>query len=651
MNKILAILSLIFFSVNVNSFAKDYPVSSPNKRITVNVSVNKDLKVSILFDGKLLMNPSPVSMEVNDIFLGKNAKVINKKYSKVNRKLTAEVKIKSATIAENYNQLTLTFKGDYKFTVKVFNEGVGYRFETTMSDTITVKKEIANYNFNGNFACWWAKEWSFHSNNQVYYDYKSLLQLNSNDLGSLPLILQPADGPKIVIAETDLVDYPGMWLKGAEGTSLTLTNPGYPKTTHQEGDRDVFVDTREDYIAKTSGTRTFPWRVFAIADNDGDLITNQLTYLLASENVLEDISWIKPGKIAWDWWNANNIESVDFKSGYNTDTYKYYIDFAAEYGLDYIIMDEGWSKTTTNLLETNPDINMPELMAYAKKKNIGIILWTLWKPLDKDMDKVLDTFAAWGAKGIKVDFMQRTDQYMVNFYERVARAAAKHHLLVDFHGAFKPSGLRAQFPNVLSYEGVKGLENVKWSDRITSTHDCTLPFIRMAAGPMDYTPGAMTNAHRKNYKIRWERPMSMTTRTHQAALYALYESPLQMFADNPTAYKKEPEYTSFVAQIPTVWDETIPLQAEIGKYLIVARRNGKNWYIGAITNEKMRDFEINLSFLPEGNYQMQYIADGINADKNAEDYKLSSQKVKKDDKIKIQLCSDGGWVAIIKPEK
>jgi len=245
--------------------------------------------------------------------------------------------------------------------------------------------------------------------------------------------------------------------------------------------------------------------------------------------------------------------------------------------------------------------------------------------------------------------MQRTDQYMVNFYERTAREAAKRHLLVDFHGAFKPSGLRAEFPNVLSYEGVKGLENVKWSDWITAKHDCTIPFIRMAAGPMDYTPGAMTNAHRKNYKIRWERPMSMTTRAHQAALYVLYESPLQMFADNPTAYKKEPEYTKYIAQIPTVWDETIPLEAKVSEYAVVARRNGKNWYIGAIGDEKAHDFTLDLSFLPEGNYEMHSLADGINADKNAEDYKIATQKVKKGDKIKIHLCGDGGWVAIIKP--
>jgi alpha-glucosidase len=649
MNKILAILSLIFFSVNVNSFAKDYPVSSPNKRITVNVSVNKDLKVSILFDGKLLMNPSPVSMEVNDIFLGKKAKVINKKYSKVNRKLTAEVKIKSATIAENYNQLTLTFKGDYKFTVKVFNEGVGYRFETTMSDTITVKKEIANYNFNGNFACWWAKEWSFHSNNQVYYDYKSLLQLNSNDLGSLPLILQPADGPKIVIAETDLVDYPGMWLKGAEGTSLTLTNPGYPKTTHQEGDRDVFVDTREDYIAKTSGTRTFPWRVFAIADNDGDLITNQLTYLLASENVLEDISWIKPGKIAWDWWNANNIESVDFKSGYNTDTYKYYIDFAAKYGIEYILLDEGWYELG-DLLKLVPEIDVKEIVRYGKEKGVDVILWVVWKTLDDQMDEALQAFEDWGVKGIKVDFMDKDDQWMVNYFHRVAKNCADHHLLVDFHGSYKPAGIRRMYPNVLTREGVNGGEQYKWSYRQTPEHNLITPFGRMLAGPMDYTPGAMNNAQKENFKPIFNRPMSMGTRCHQLGMYVCYESPLQMLCDTPTKYYREPEAMEFLAAVPVVWDETKVLDAKVSDYLLVARRSGDKWYVGGMTDWTERELQIDFSFLEKNKkYKIIIIQDGVNANRIATDFKRVEKEITSEDSMPIKMAKGGGWVAQILP--
>ena len=650
-------ITLIFIALMSVQFmlAQTYKLSSPDQKIRLEINAKNGINWKLFYNEKPVVTDAKITLFDKNPFPAKGDKASKKYHKNVKEIITAQVPTKFKTLETEYNSLTLTYKNKNSIEFRLYNEGLAYRFKINYTGNVEIDNEKLQFTLPDNTTTFFPEEKSMISHYERLYTDTLLSAIEEKRFASLPVLFKSPEGINILFTEADLYDYPGMFLEISGKNTLHSKFPKVieeikPNEKHGP-DRNEIIVKEAPYIAKTSGKRSLPWRIFTVSDDDCTLLKTQMVFNLSRKNVNGNFSWIKPGTVAWDWWNFLNITGVDFRSGINTETYKYYIDFAAEYGLDYIIMDEGWSKTTTNLLETNPDINMPELMAYAKKKNIGIILWTLWKPLDKDMDKVLDTFAVWGAKGIKVDFMQRTDQYMVNFYERVARAAAKHHLLVDFHGAFKPSGLRAQFPNVLSYEGVKGLENVKWSDRITSTHDCTLPFIRMAAGPMDYTPGAMTNAHRKNYKIRWERPMSMTTRTHQTALYVLYESPLQMFADNPTAYKKEPEYTSFVAQIPTVWDETIPLQAEIGKYLIVARRNGKNWYIGAITNEKMRDFEINLSFLPEGNYQMQYIADGINADKNAEDYKLSSQKVKKDDKIKIQLCSDGGWVAIIKAEK
>jgi alpha-glucosidase len=388
-----------------------------------------------------------------------------------------------------------------------------------------------------------------------------------------------------------------------------------------------------------------------ISDTDAGLVTNDMVFLLSRSLQIENPRWIKSGKVAWDWWNANNIYGVDFESGINNDTYKFYIDFAAEFKLDYIILDEGWSMTSTNICENSPYIDVEELVRYGDRKNVGVILWTLWKPLDRDMEKVLDLYKKWGVKGIKVDFMQRSDQYMVNFYERVAREAAKRALLVDFHGAFKPSGLRRAYPNVVSYEGVKGMEQLKWSDTNTPEHNLMLPFIRMAAGPMDYTPGAMQNAHPEHFMDRFTNPMSIGTRCHQAAMYVVYESPLQMLADNPSNYLKERTTTEFISKIPTTWDETIVLEANIGDYILLARRNGENWYVAALNDENPRTLDLDLSFLPEGNYVAEIMRDGVNANKIAIDFKHLTETVQNKYTRKIRLARGGGWAAILRPLK
>ncbi len=388
-----------------------------------------------------------------------------------------------------------------------------------------------------------------------------------------------------------------------------------------------------------------------IAAKDGDLLTNDLVYQLSRPTQLEQTDWIKPGKVAWDWWNANNIYGVDFESGIDNRTYKYYIDFASEYGLEYIILDEGWTFSTTNTLKCNPDIDVEELVAYGKEKGVGIILWTLWGPLDEHLTEALDLYREWGVKGIKVDFMQRSDQYMVNFYERVAKEAGARELLVDYHGAFKPAGLRRAYPNVINYEGVKGMENVKWSSDITPLHDLTIPFIRMAAGPMDFTPGAMDNAHEVNYMARFDRPMSMGTRCHQLAMYVVYTSPLQMLCDNPSNYYRERESAQFISEIPTTWDETRVLEAEVADHVVVARRNGENWYIGAMSADLAREFELDLSFLGDGEFEAVIMEDGPNARKMAQDYVRKFALLSKGESLKIRMVEGGGWAAILKPVK
>jgi len=648
MNK--KLICLLSFTLLVSSaFAKDYKLQSPNKKISISIQTGTELSFNARHNQTVLIAPTTLAMELEGgIILGKNPFVKQKNITTVNRELRPEVREKNEIIIENYNEIKLSFKQNFDLVFRAYDNGIAYRFETRFPGEITVKSETGKYNFPNNKLVYWPKERSFHSNNQVYYDFTSLGELSSKDLGSLPVLMTSENAPSILIGETDLEDYPGMWFNGAEGNSLVSTFPAYPNKTEQVGDRDVFVRSRQDYIAKTEGSRTFPWRYVAIAENDGDLITNQLSWLLADPCVIEDPTWIKPGKIAWDWWNANNIYGVDFRAGVNTETYKYYIDFAADYGLEYIIMDEGWYELG-NLLKIVPEIDMEELTTYAKGKGVGMILWVVWKTLDDQLEVALDQFQKWGIKGIKVDFMDKDDQWMVNYYHKIARESAKRELLVDFHGSYKPAGIRRKYPNVLTREGVNGGEQYKWSMRQTPEHNLTTPFSRMVAGPMDYTPGAMNNAQKKDYKPIFDTPMSMGTRCHQLGMYVVYESPLQMLCDNPSNYKKEPECMEFLSAVPAVWDETKVLKAKISDYIVVARRTGKEWYIGAMTDWDKRELAFDLSFLGEGKYKMILYRDGDNADRIAIDYKKEVKTVNATDRLTIKLAPGGGWVARLIP--
>ena len=417
--------------------------------------------------------------------------------------------------------------------------------------------------------------------------------------------------------------------------------------TKQTSDRDVRVVRSADYLAETQGNRSYPWRVLIIAHEDRQLLESEMVYKLAKPCELPDTDWIRPGKVAWDWWNALNIYGVDFKSGVNTATYKYYIDFASKNGLEYIILDEGWYDLK-DIMKVVPEIDMDELLAYGRQKNVGIILWTTWKALEDKMTEAMDRFEKWGIKGIKVDFMQRDDQWMVNFYYRTARLAGRHKLLVDYHGAYKPTGWIRTLPNVVSSEGVKGLENLKWSRLPDPEHNLTLPFTRMVAGPMDYTPGAMINKDSASFNIDFGAPMSLGTRCQQLALYVVFESPLQMLADNPSNYEREPGCMEFLRQVPSVWDETRVLQAAMGDYVALARRNGTTWYLAAMTDWTGRDLDISLGFLGQGNFQMDVWQDGVNVDKYAADFQRQQQSVTAASRVKIRLAGGGGWVAIIK---
>jgi len=639
---------LLLFSL---STAQQYQLLSPDKKTKVVVRAAEKLSFTLLHGNQTLISESPLSMELDqNRRLGISPKVRKTETRSAKDAIYPVVPEKRKIIPDIYNELEITFAGDYGVRFRAYDDGVAYRFFTSHKGTILVLNEEFCINFSPGDSVYFPEEESFMSHNERAYKLMAARELADTQFCSLPALIATSSGVKLFLSEADLLDYPGLWLRGSgDGTpAVKGIFPHYPLEETLKNDRDLWVTKAAEYIAQTSGPRPFPWRVIGIAEKDGDLLTNDIVYRLASPLAIEETDWIRPGKVAWDWWNANNVYGVDFKAGINTATYKHYIDFASRNGIEYIILDEGWT-VPGDLDKVNPDVDMKELFKHAEEKRVGIILWMLWNALDKDMDRLMDRFVQWGAKGLKVDFMQRDDQKMVNFYERTVKAAAKRRLLVDFHGAYKPTGLRRAYPNLITREGVRGLEWNKWSAHITPTHDVTLPFIRMVAGPMDYTPGAMLNATKDDFRGVFSTPMSQGTRCHQLAMYVVYESPLQMLADSPTHYSEQPECMEFLAAVPTVWDEIRVLNAKVGEYLTVARRRGDTWYIGSMTNWTSRDFEIDLTFLSAGTYTMTAWADGVNADRYASDFTKRSTTLTNRDKTVIHLAPGGGWAAIVRP--
>lgn len=649
MNRLKKTLLLLFFLINgVILQAQTYSLKSPNGDLQLSTSIDKTISFQVTFKNKLIISESTIDLKLKDEkSFGTEPKVVKVSESRVNQVLKPVIAQKFSSIKDTYNELTIRCKNDFTITFRAYNEGVAYRFSTSSKKNAIIEEETFDLNFADKTTSFFPQEESFISHNERIYKKTDLDTLSATSFCSLPVLMKVLN-TTILLTEADVFDYPGMFMKGTTGNALQATFPKYvTKATPKAGneDRDQILEYA-DYQAKTKGKRDFPWRVLVITDKDTDLLKNTMVYQLSRPSKIKDSDWIKPGKVAWDWYNANNIYGVDFESGINTKTYKYYIDFASKYGLDYIILDEGWTKTTVNTRESNPDIDVAELVAYGKEKNVGVILWSLWGPLEKDLS-ILDLYGSWGVKGIKVDFMQRNDQYMVNFYEKVAERGAENHLLVDFHGAFKPTGLHRTYPNVISYEGVKGNENNKWTNEITPEHNVTLPFIRNVAGPMDFTPGSMVNASLKNYNISFDRPMALGTRSHQVAMYVIFESALQMLCESPSTYYKETETTEFISKIPTVWDETFPLEGKVGEHILIARRNGDTWYAAGMTNWNSREVILDFSFLPTGEYTVKLMKDGLNANKYAPDYAIETFDGNATTRKKITLASGGGFTAII----
>ncbi len=638
------------FGGTISLFAQNIEVKSPNGEIKLTVSIKDKIYYSVDYNTEVLLNYCYLQLVLDNEVLGSNPKLTGQKRSVINENINPVVPLKYSTVNNHCNVLLLNFKGDYSVEFRAFNDGVAYRFITNRKKESIVKGEDFVINFPSEYLAHLQQQGGFKTAYEEKYTHVPTTQFVSEEknLAVLPILLDTKKQYKILISESDLSDYPCMFLKGTGSNGMQSTFPKAPLEFGEDGDRSLKIVKEADYIAKTSGKRTYPWRYFVITKDDKQLLENTMTLKLSPKNQLQNIAWIKPGQASWEWWNDASPygPDVNFVAGYNLDTYKYYIDFASKYDIPYIIMDEGWAMSTRDPYTPNPKVDVHEIIRYGKEKNVGVILWLTWLVVENNFD-VFKTVKDWGVKGLKIDFMDRSDQWMVNYYERVAKEAAKNELLVDFHGSFKPAGLEYAYPNVISYEGVRGMEQMGGCYPDNSIY---LPFMRNAVGPMDYTPGAMISMQPEAYSAERPNAASIGTRAYQMALFVVFESGLQMLADNPTLYYRNEDCTRFITQVPTTWDETKVLEAKVGEYVIVAKRKGDKWFIGGITNnnEKERSFEVSLDFLNAGkSYQMTSFEDGINAGRQAMDYRKNEYTITKDEKIKLKMVRNGGWAAVI----
>ncbi len=640
---ILGFLAILSFRAQTQEFE----LQSPDKNLKVSIALGKDINYTIFAENQVLLENNTLSMILKDEVLGENPKLKSKKTNEVNEILEPEVPLKFSKITNHYNNLLLEFKNGFSVEFRAFNDGIAYRFITKKVGKLEILKEEFKINTKPDYLLHLQQTPAFKTSYEYPYSHMNSEKLSSDsEMSTLPVLIEAENDYQILISESDLYDYPAMFLKGGNN-SLSGLFPKDPLEYEDEGDRSVKILKEAEYIAKTDGNRNFPWRFFVIAEEDGDLIENTMAYKLAREkDEKNDFSWVKPGQVSWEWWNGASPYGVDFKAGFNEETYMHFIDFASDFGIPYIIMDEGWAETTTDPYKPNPDIDLFKLIKYGKEKDVEIVLWLTWLTVEKNFD-LFETFKEWGIAGIKIDFMDRSDQWMVNYYERVAKEAAKNELFVDFHGSFKPAGLERAYPNVISYEGVLGMEQM---GRATPNNSVYFPFIRNAVGAMDYTPGAMISMQPEVYHSQRPNSAGVGTRAYQMALFVIFESGLQMLADNPTNYYREKECTEFITSVPTTWDETISLKAKTGEYAVVAKRKDDKWFLGGMANgnEDERVFEISLDFLKDDKkYKLTSFEDGINAGRQAMDYRKVEDEVSSMESLEIKMVRNGGWTAVI----
>lgn len=643
---------------------KQFTIHSPNSRLSVEINIGSTIDYRVKSGNDIIIERSPISMTLDGAIGWGVDPVLKSKSQESKNEIIYSPVYRKSEIRDEYNELTLRFKGNYNIIFRAYDEGMAYRFESTLKKPFTVMDEQATFNFPEDHNAYIPYvtsaggyetiEGQLLNSFENLYAYNKLSEWDSRRLAFAPILIESLKGRKVAITESDLINYPGMYFQNRNaGKSLRSFFASYPNTVEQNKNniREEKVSSRYGYIAKYDGAVQFPWRIVVISQTDTELADNDMVYKLATP-ARDDFSWVKPGKVSWDWWSNFNIYKVDFRAGINNETYKYHIDFASKNGLEYIIMDEGWSDLN-DVYKIAPQLNMKELIAYGKSKNVGIILWMPYYNFALDIEGVCKHYSEMGVKGFKIDFMDRDDQPMVYFHYKTAEIAARYHLLVNYHGTYKPTGLHRTFPNVLNFEAVFGLENYKWIDTSYDmiTYDVTIPFIRMMAGPADYTPGAMNNATRENYRPVNSNPMSMGTRCRQLAQYIVFDAPINMLSDSPTNYQREQECTDFIAAIPTVWDQTVVVNGEVAKYITMARRKEDVWYLGAMTNWDERDIRLDLSFLGDGNYKAEIFRDNVNSDRNASDYTKEIINIPSGKNISISMKPGGGCaMKIVKTE-
>lgn len=654
------ILFLLCFQLGTDlSASEKIVITSPDKKIEVTVDNKDKLSYSVKFLNQTILQPSYIDITLNNgKSLSDNLGISKKSIESVNDNFISPVPEKRKEIIDNYNLLTLQFKQPYTLLLRVYNDGVAYRIVTRFRDSIIIKNEVASFTFNPGEKILLPILESpqevdrYHTSFEELYQLKPIESLTDSTLAYTPVLAGTVDKIKIAITESDLEDYPGMFLTGTGTNVLKGVFAPYPlqeEMTKGEFPQSI-VTSRANYIAKTKGSRNLPWRVLLISQEDRDLPVNDLVYRLASLSRVKDISWIQPGKGTDEWIIGINLFNVPFKSGINTATYKYYIDFASRFGFQRILMDAGWSNYQ-DLFDINPEINMDTLAVYARKKNIKLSMWTLCSTLDKQLDSALVQFNKWGVDLIMTDFMNRDDQKMVGFYHRVAEACADHRIMVMFHGAFPPKGFNRTWPNAITREGVLGSEYNIWSEKASPEHDVTVPFTRMLAGPMDYEPGILDNASKAQFRAIGQKVMSQGTRCHQLAMFVVYDSPIQIFSGNPSQGFNEPGFMELLGSIPTTWDETRIISASVSDYIITARKKDDDWFIAGMTDWTNRDFPLVLDFIGEGNYDAKLCMDGINAETYPSDYIINESIIKKGAQLNIEMASGGGFLLKLVKQK
>ncbi len=641
-----ALLIATAVSTSMQAAAKVTKITSPNGKLSVELYTGKgELSWSVTRDGKPVYAETDIAITIGNQTLGSQSAPKSIKQRKVSQVIKPVVPLKFSTIQDDFTEATLDY-GTYQLLLRVMNNAVAHRFVTKVKGEVEVKDEKFVIHPAKGFTSHMQTTSSFNTSQEEAYQHKSIADWQKEKtMTNVPILLSKDDDTQLLIGESDVDDYPRMFLTANE-QGITTTFPKSPIEWEPRGDRSENITKEGDYIAKTQGTRAFPWRFVVVTDSKG-IIEQTVPVQLARRSVLTDTSWIKPGKFSWEWWNgaAPYGPDVDFKAGCNYETYCYFADFAAKYGIEYILLDEGWAKSTRDPFHGNDQLRLPELIKYCNAKGVKIVLWLPWLTAYNNLDNLFKTYAEWGIPAVKIDFMDHADQWMVNFYKKVTAEAAKYKIMIDWHGAFTPAGLEYEYPNLMSYEGVRGLEQMGSCRPENTTY---IPFIRNAVGGADFTPGGMNNMQPQQYHASRPNSGAMGTRAFQMALYVVLESSIQMLADNPTRYYQNDDCTRYIASVPTTWDETRALAADAGKYVIVAKRKGQKWFIGGICNgDEERTFQLKLDFLGEGQHSLTAFKDGLNAGYQAMHYNKVQQKVNRNSTIEVKMVKNGGWAAVI----